>query len=65
MMRFAPFTRDFYIPKGAIKIADKASDGIVYIFRSAKARPAAMAFHGKAVKPDWQGLRGHFYINTR
>lgn len=53
MMRFAPFTRDFYIPKGAIKIADKASDGIVYIFRSAKARPAAMAFHGKAVKPDW------------
>ncbi|BCH68479.1 hypothetical protein RvVAT039_pl13120 (plasmid) [Agrobacterium vitis] len=53
MMRFAPFTRDFYIPKGSIKIADKASDGIVYIFRSAKDRPAAMAFHGKAVKPDW------------
>lgn len=53
MMRFAPFTRDFYIPKGAIKIADKASDGVVYIFRTSKDRPAAMAFHGKAVKPDW------------
>lgn len=53
MMRFAPLTRDFYIPKGAIRIADKASDGVVYVFRSAKDRPAAMAFHGKAVKPDW------------
>ena len=118
MMRFAP-SREFYIPSGSVKIADKASDGIVYIFTSHKGRPAAMAFHGKAAKPDWhhsfastdarerkirehfegrrrwsewkrerrderkkphgfetghilyaswgydQGLRGHFYINTR
>ncbi|RMC62509.1 hypothetical protein [Sinorhizobium meliloti] len=53
MMRFAPLTRDFYIPKGSVKINDKASDAVVYVYTSAKDRPAAMAFHGKAVKPDW------------
>lgn len=53
MMRFAPFTRDFYILKGSINITDKASDCIVYIFHNAKGRPAVMAFHGKAVEPDW------------
>ncbi|PYE92729.1 hypothetical protein C8J35_12022 [Rhizobium sp. PP-F2F-G38] len=59
MMRFAPLTRDFYVPKGAIRIADKASDGVVYVVRSAKDRPAAMAFHGKTVKPDWH----HSFFN--
>ena len=53
MTRFAPFTRDYYIPKGSVRIADRNSDGIVYVYRSTKDRPAAMAFHGKAVKPDW------------
>ena len=52
MMRFAP-SRDFFIPKGSVKIADKASDGLAYIYTTAKGRPAAMAFHGKAAKPDW------------
>lgn len=52
MMRFAP-SRDFYIPKGSVKIADKASDGVVYIYTSHKDKPAAIAFHGKAQKPDW------------
>ncbi|MXN49395.1 hypothetical protein GR138_29815, partial [Shinella kummerowiae] len=52
MMRFAP-SRDFYIPKGSVKIADKAGDGVAYIYTSAKGRPAAIAFHGKAAKPDW------------
>ncbi|MBB4188417.1 hypothetical protein GGE07_005096 [Sinorhizobium terangae] len=53
MMRFAPLTRDFYIPKGFVKVTDKASDAIVCVCTSAKDRPAAMAFHGKAQKPDW------------
>ncbi|RVG23693.1 hypothetical protein CN233_28930 [Sinorhizobium meliloti] len=53
MTRFAPFPRDFYIPKGSVKIADRNSDGVVYVYRSAKDRPATMAFHGEAVKPDW------------
>ncbi len=53
MMRFSPPTRDFYIPKGSVKITDKVSDAVVYVYTSAKDRPAAMAFHGKAVKPDW------------
>lgn len=52
MMRFAP-SREFFIPKGSLKITDKASDAIVYVYTSAKDRPAAMAFHGKAQKPDW------------
>ena len=71
MMRFAPLTRDFYIPKWSIRIADRNSDGVVYVYRSAKNRPAAMAFHGKAVTPDGQHsfaseaareakIRGHF-----
>lgn len=34
MMRFAPFTRDFYIPKGSVRIADRNSDGVVYVYRS-------------------------------
>lgn len=36
MMRFAP-SRDFYIPNGSVKIADKTSDGIVYVYTSHKA----------------------------
>jgi hypothetical protein len=59
MMRFAP-SREFYIPSGSVKIADKASDGIVYIYTSHKGRPAAMAFHGKAAKPDWH----HSFAST-
>jgi hypothetical protein len=52
MMRFAP-SREFFTPKGSVKIADKASDAMVYVYTSAKGRPGAMAFHGKAQKPDW------------
>lgn len=53
MMRFAPLTRDFYIPKGAVKISDRSSDGLAYCYVTATGKPGAMAFHGRAIKPDW------------
>jgi hypothetical protein len=42
--------REFYIPKGATKIADKHSDAVAYIFERAGA-PYAMVFFGKQAKP--------------
>ena len=46
------FPRTFYIPKGAIKIADKQSTAVAYLFDGAKgARPGAVCFAGKADKP--------------
>ncbi|MBP2444112.1 hypothetical protein [Rhizobium leguminosarum] len=42
MMRFAP-SRDFYIPKGSVKIADKAGDGLVYIYRPCRLEAGILA----------------------
>jgi hypothetical protein len=53
------FTREFYVPKGAVKIADKNSDAIVYIYADRAGRPCARGFSGKRNKPDWS-----FYFNT-
>ena len=53
MMRFAPTTRESYVPTGAIKITDKNSDAVVYCYTIAKGKPGALAFHGRAIKPDW------------
>lgn len=44
--------RRLYIPKTAIRIADKASDAVVYVY-DASGGFLAKAFHGKAVKADW------------
>jgi hypothetical protein len=46
------FDRNFYIPKGSRKVADKKSSAVVYLYE----RPGkfiVMAFHGKARKPDF------------
>ena len=51
-MAFKP-GREFYIPRGAVKVADKKSDAVVYLYEVGK-MPAAVAFHGKAAKPDWR-----------
>jgi hypothetical protein len=51
------FPREFYIPKGAIKVADKQSTAVVYLYeilRCGVAVPCLVAFHGKADKPDFQ-----------
>ncbi len=44
-------TREFYIPKGAMKVSDKASDAVAYVYQTESGRPAARGFHGKRAKP--------------
>ncbi len=44
-------SREFYIPKGSIKVSDKQSDAIAYIYNNASGRPAACLFLGKQAKP--------------
>jgi hypothetical protein len=51
--------REFYIPFGAIKVSDKHSDAVAYVFTNSKSKPAAMLFVGKQSKPLW-----HFYYQT-
>lgn len=46
-------TREWYIPKNAVKVCDKQSDGVVYLYEPAPGHLCARAFHGKAAKPDW------------
>ena len=42
-----------YIPKGAIKVADKNSDAVAYLFpsQSGNGKPAMKVFYGKQSKP--------------
>jgi len=49
-MRFQ-LTREFFIPKNAIKIADKKSDAIAYLYANSAGQPCAKVFYGKQVKP--------------
>ncbi|HQT47644.1 MAG TPA: hypothetical protein PLY97_10525, partial [Acidocella sp.] len=51
--------REFYIPFGAIKVSDKNSDAVAYVFTNIKGKPAAMLFVGKQSKPLW-----HYYYAT-
>lgn len=44
-------TREFFIPKGAVKIADKASDAVAFIYTNADGKPCARIFFGKQSKP--------------
>lgn len=43
--------RESYVPKGAVKVADKASDAVAYVYTDKRARPCAMIFYGKQAKP--------------
>ncbi len=47
--------REWYIPKGATKAADKQSSAVAYWVHTGKERNPyeAMGFHGRAQKPDW------------
>ena len=52
MRRAATMPREFYIPKGAIKICDKKSDAIAYLYASQQdGKPCAAVFYGKQGKP--------------
>jgi hypothetical protein len=46
-------SREFYIPEGAAKVADKHSAAVAYVFTNKAGQPCAMAFYGKADKPLW------------
>lgn len=45
-------TREFYIPSGSTKVADKQSDAIAYVYER-NGHPCAMVFYGKQAKPVW------------
>lgn len=51
-MRFR-MTREMQVAKGAVKIADKQSDCVAYIY-TANGATCAMMFIGKADKPSWR-----------
>lgn len=53
MTRFT-FPRAFYIPTGSVKVTDKKSDAVVYLYKNSSDQICAVAFHGKAKKPDWK-----------
>jgi hypothetical protein len=64
------FPREFYIPKGAAKVADKASTAVAYVYER-QGVLYALGFAGKADKPSFhyrfrtaasreQSLRGYF-----
>lgn len=42
-----------YIPSGAIRVADKRSSAIAYLYTTARGTIAAIGYHGRAEKPDW------------
>lgn len=47
-------TRDFYIPKtGAVKVASKTCDAIVYAYDRGDGVPRAMGFSGRTIKPTF------------
>lgn len=45
------FERSFPLPKRAIRVADKASDAVAYVFENAGGLPCATVFFGKQAKP--------------
>ncbi len=45
------FPREFYIPKGSAKIADKLSDAVAYVYTTGNGKPCAAVFFGKQAKP--------------
>lgn len=44
------YTATRYIPAGAVKVADKASDAVAYIYTSARGTPCAIIYFGKQSK---------------
>lgn len=57
-MKRYTLTREFYIPKNA-EVIRQENDAIVYGYTNSKGHVSAIAFHGKANKPDW-----HYYFSN-
>lgn len=45
--------RNFYYPEGAVERTDPDSDAVVYTYEAVTGGPHAVAFHGRAQRPDW------------
>ena len=45
--------RYFYIPEGATLLETECNHVAVYVYTDKRERPCALAFHGKAQKPDF------------
>lgn len=58
-MKRVTMPREFYIPNGATKVADKASDAIAYLYTTTSGKPAARIFWGKGEKP----ISAHYYLS--
>lgn len=43
--------REFYIPPGAVKVADKLSDAVAYLYTNVERKPCARVFFGKQSTP--------------
>jgi hypothetical protein len=59
MTRFASLR---FVPAGAVKIADKASDAVAFFYTDRDGRPCARVFYGKQSKPV---LRCYFASNAQ
>ena len=46
-MRFHRTIASRFVPKGSIKVADKLSDAIAYVYVSRNGKPAAVVYYGK------------------
>lgn len=51
MRRFQMTAASRYIPKGAIKVADKKSDAVAYLYNTVRGEPGLRVFYGKQSKP--------------
>lgn len=45
--------RSLYVPSGAIRVADRQSTAVAYIYTGRRGQPGAVVFQGKAQKPVW------------
>lgn len=46
--------REFYMPKGALKVQDKHSSAVAYLYTTSNGKPAATGFRGRADKPAFR-----------
>lgn len=51
MVRSPALTRDSFIPKGSVKVADRKSDAVAYLFTTPRGAAGYVVFVGKSVKP--------------
>ena len=51
MPRFPIATRESFIPKGSVKVADRKSDAVAYVYTTPRGTPAYAVFYGRQVRP--------------